>query len=157
MTVLPVQPWAPTSERHHLHKSLRICKIWSMQIRSNYRWWCKICGYRLLGTWRPRVKTLTLAEIICNSHTEVRGINCVCVCVCVYSVCWANSIGNGKDESDVASVRANYAMRKQCGIYYFEIKVISKGVDGHIGIGFCRRINSLDRFPGKWPCGYIMR
>ncbi|OAC99323.1 hypothetical protein MUCCIDRAFT_128160, partial [Mucor lusitanicus CBS 277.49] len=56
--------------------------------------------------------------------------------------------GNGKDESDVASVRANYAMRKQCGIYYFEIKVISKGVDGHIGIGFCRRINSLDRFPG---------
>ncbi|CAO0797610.1 unnamed protein product [Mucor circinelloides] len=60
----------------------------------------------------------------------------------------ANSIGNGKDESDVASVRANYAMRKQCGIYYFEIKVISKGVDGHIGIGFCRRINSLDRFPG---------
>ncbi|CAO3653548.1 unnamed protein product [Mucor fragilis] len=56
--------------------------------------------------------------------------------------------GNGKDESDVASVRANYAMRKQCGIYYFEVKVISKGVDGHIGIGFCRRINSLDRFPG---------
>ncbi|CEP11678.1 hypothetical protein [Parasitella parasitica] len=56
--------------------------------------------------------------------------------------------GNGKDESDVASVRANYAMRKQCGIYYFEVKIISKGVDGHIGIGFCRRINSLDRFPG---------
>lgn len=59
------------------------------------------------------------------------------------------SIGNGKDDSDVASVRANYAMRKQCGIYYFEVKVISKGVDGHIGIGFCRRINSLDRFPGN--------
>lgn len=58
-------------------------------------------------------------------------------------------IGNGKDDSDVASVRANYAMRKQCGIYYFEVKVISKGVDGHIGIGFCRRINSLDRFPGN--------
>ncbi|KAI8637255.1 hypothetical protein BD408DRAFT_424854 [Parasitella parasitica] len=56
--------------------------------------------------------------------------------------------GNGKDESDVASARANYAMRKQCGIYYFEVKIISKGVDGHIGIGFCRRINSLDRFPG---------
>jgi hypothetical protein len=40
-------------------------------------------------------------------------------------------------------------MRRQCGIYYFEIQVISKGIDGHIGIGFCRRINSLDRFPGK--------
>ncbi|KAG2231088.1 hypothetical protein INT48_003457, partial [Thamnidium elegans] len=36
----------------------------------------------------------------------------------------------------------------KCGIYYFEIKVISKGTDGHIGIGFCRKINSLNRFPG---------
>ncbi|KAI8095188.1 hypothetical protein BDF21DRAFT_447511 [Thamnidium elegans] len=56
--------------------------------------------------------------------------------------------GDGKDDSDVASVRANHAIRKQCGIYYFEIKVISKGTDGHIGIGFCRKINSLNRFPG---------
>ncbi|KAI9267035.1 concanavalin A-like lectin/glucanase domain-containing protein [Helicostylum pulchrum] len=56
--------------------------------------------------------------------------------------------GDGKDDSDVASVRANHAIRKQCGIYYFEIRVISKGMDGHIGIGFCRKINSLNRFPG---------
>lgn len=56
--------------------------------------------------------------------------------------------GSIKDDVEVASVRANHAMRRQCGIYYFELQVISKGVDGHIGIGFCRRINSLDRFPG---------
>lgn len=54
--------------------------------------------------------------------------------------------GNGKDDEDVSSVRANYTMRKQCGIYYFEIQIMSHG---KIGIGFCRRINSLDRFPGK--------
>ncbi|KAI7893566.1 concanavalin A-like lectin/glucanase domain-containing protein [Mucor mucedo] len=56
--------------------------------------------------------------------------------------------GDGKDGTEVASVRANHAMKKQCGIYYFEIQVISKGIDGHIGIGFCRNINSLNRFPG---------
>jgi hypothetical protein len=56
--------------------------------------------------------------------------------------------GNGKNDDEVSSVRANYAMRRQCGIYYFEIQVISKGTDGKIGIGFCRRINSLERFPG---------
>ncbi|KAI7906608.1 concanavalin A-like lectin/glucanase domain-containing protein [Cokeromyces recurvatus] len=64
--------------------------------------------------------------------------------------------GNGKDESEVSSVRANHAMRKQCGIYYFEIQILSKGVDGHIGIGFCRKLNSLDRFPGweEYSWGY---
>lgn len=39
-------------------------------------------------------------------------------------------------------------MKKQCGIYYFEVQIISKGIDGHIAIGFCRKINSLDRLPG---------
>ncbi|KAI8365430.1 concanavalin A-like lectin/glucanase domain-containing protein [Choanephora cucurbitarum] len=56
--------------------------------------------------------------------------------------------GSNKDDPEVSSARANYAMRRQCGIYYFEIQIISKGIDGHIGIGFCRRINSLDRLPG---------
>jgi hypothetical protein len=40
-------------------------------------------------------------------------------------------------------------VKKQCGIYYFEVQIVSKGVDGHIGIGLCRNINSLDRLPGK--------
>ncbi|KAI9480498.1 MAG: concanavalin A-like lectin/glucanase domain-containing protein [Benjaminiella poitrasii] len=56
--------------------------------------------------------------------------------------------GNGKDELEVSSARANHAMRRQCGVYYFEIQVLSKGIDGQIGIGFCRKLNSLDRFPG---------
>ncbi|KAI7870533.1 hypothetical protein BDF14DRAFT_1770984 [Spinellus fusiger] len=39
-------------------------------------------------------------------------------------------------------------MRPQCGIYYYEIEIISKGVDGHIGIGFCWPFSKLNRLPG---------
>ncbi|KAG0171165.1 hypothetical protein DFQ29_008975 [Apophysomyces sp. BC1021] len=39
-------------------------------------------------------------------------------------------------------------MRPQCGIYYFEMRVISKGDDGYIGIGFCGTDNKLNRLPG---------
>ncbi|ORE22321.1 SPRY-domain-containing protein [Rhizopus microsporus] len=56
--------------------------------------------------------------------------------------------GTGKDDIEASSVRANHSMKKQCGIYYFEVQIISKGIDGHIAIGFCRKINSLDRLPG---------
>lgn len=40
-------------------------------------------------------------------------------------------------------------MPRQCGIYYFEMRVISKGEDGFIGIGFCSGRNELDRLPGE--------
>ncbi|KAI8875257.1 SPRY-domain-containing protein, partial [Backusella circina FSU 941] len=56
--------------------------------------------------------------------------------------------GGDKEEDEASASRANHPMRKQCGIYYFEIKINSKGVDGHIGIGFCTKINSLNRLPG---------
>lgn len=59
------------------------------------------------------------------------------------------NIGPGKTESHAASVRANFPIRRQCGIYYFEMKVLSKGEDGFIGIGFCSGKNGLDRLPGK--------
>ncbi|KAI8391650.1 uncharacterized protein BYT42DRAFT_202909 [Radiomyces spectabilis] len=59
--------------------------------------------------------------------------------------------GPGKNESHAASVRANFPMRRQCGIYYFEFTVISKGEDGYIGIGFCSSQNELDRLPGWDP------
>ncbi|ORZ01158.1 concanavalin A-like lectin/glucanase domain-containing protein [Syncephalastrum racemosum] len=56
--------------------------------------------------------------------------------------------GPGKTESHAASVRSNFPMRRQCGIYYFEMQVLSKGEDGFIGIGFCSPENELDRLPG---------
>ncbi|KAI7891797.1 concanavalin A-like lectin/glucanase domain-containing protein [Mucor mucedo] len=57
-------------------------------------------------------------------------------------------LGPGQKESDAALVRANFPMRPQCGIFYFEMKVISKGNDGYIGIGFCCASNKLERLPG---------
>ncbi|KAI8146593.1 hypothetical protein BJV82DRAFT_599112 [Fennellomyces sp. T-0311] len=56
--------------------------------------------------------------------------------------------GAGKEDADISAVRANYPFRPQCGIFYYEVEIISKGVDGHIGIGFCWSSNSLDRLPG---------
>lgn len=40
-------------------------------------------------------------------------------------------------------------MRPQCGLFYYEMKVISKGDDGYIGIGFCAATNKLERLPGR--------
>ncbi|CAO3638217.1 unnamed protein product [Cunninghamella echinulata] len=57
-------------------------------------------------------------------------------------------IGPGKQEEHAGTVRSNFPMRPQCGIYYFEIFVKSKGDDGYIGIGFCSEKNKLNRLPG---------
>ncbi|CAO3642565.1 unnamed protein product [Cunninghamella blakesleeana] len=57
-------------------------------------------------------------------------------------------IGPGKQEEHAGTVRSNFPMRPQCGIYYFEIYVKSKGDDGYIGIGFCSEKNKLNRLPG---------
>ena len=38
--------------------------------------------------------------------------------------------GLGKNHKDAASIRATYPVPSACGIYYFEVKVISKGRDG---------------------------
>ncbi|CAO3665887.1 unnamed protein product [Rhizopus stolonifer] len=56
--------------------------------------------------------------------------------------------GPEKEDVEASSIKANHSMKKQCGIYYFEIEIMSKGVDGHISIGFCMMVNSLDRLPG---------
>ncbi|KAI8997559.1 hypothetical protein BDB01DRAFT_771549 [Pilobolus umbonatus] len=61
-------------------------------------------------------------------------------------------IGPGKSESHAALARSNFPMRSQCGVFYFEMRVDSKGDDGYIGIGFCSATNSLDRLPG-WDVG----
>ena len=39
-------------------------------------------------------------------------------------------VGVGKNPKDAASVRATHPIPAACGLYYFEIKVISKGRDG---------------------------
>lgn len=57
-------------------------------------------------------------------------------------------IGPGKQELHAALARTNFPMRQQCGLFYFEIHIQSKGEDGFVGIGFCRAENNLGRLPG---------
>lgn len=39
-------------------------------------------------------------------------------------------LGHGKNHKDAASVRATHPIPAACGIYYFEVKIVSKGRDG---------------------------
>ncbi|KAJ1917243.1 hypothetical protein H4219_003327 [Mycoemilia scoparia] len=57
-------------------------------------------------------------------------------------------VGPGKSDSDSGMVRTNNPMSPQCGIYYFEIEIITRGQNGFIGIGFSTHDAKLDRLPG---------
>ncbi|CAG8628009.1 4657_t:CDS:2 [Paraglomus brasilianum] len=59
-----------------------------------------------------------------------------------------NYTGSGKNDSDAAAIRANFPMPPQCGLFYFEVDIISKGREGFIGIGFCGKNVQLNRLPG---------
>ncbi|KAJ9646405.1 hypothetical protein H2199_002454 [Coniosporium tulheliwenetii] len=59
--------------------------------------------------------------------------------------------GLGKAHEEAASVRADHPMPRQCGIYYYEVTVVSKGKEGLIGIGFSGRRVNLNRLPGWEP------
>lgn len=57
--------------------------------------------------------------------------------------------GTGKNGAkDAAAVKADRHMPHQCGVYYFEIEILSKGQSGYIGIGFSGPEVSLTRLPG---------
>lgn len=56
--------------------------------------------------------------------------------------------GSGKNHKDAASVRATHPIPGACAIYYFEVKVISKGRDGYMGIGLSTFSVNLNRLPG---------
>ncbi|RIB24121.1 concanavalin A-like lectin/glucanase domain-containing protein [Gigaspora rosea] len=75
------------------------------------------------------------------------------------------------DDYKAAVVRANHPVPSECRIFYFEIKIINKGKNGMIGIGYCTKqsnkkiddsnyINNM-LMPGQeneendsWGCGY---
>jgi Ran-binding protein 9/10 len=62
------------------------------------------------------------------------------------------SIGVGKSHNDAASVRTTCPIPASCGLYYFEVKIISKGRDGYMGIGLTASSASnfkMNRLPGK--------
>lgn len=56
--------------------------------------------------------------------------------------------GVTKTQDEAASVRADHPMPKECGLYYFEVTVLSRGKDAFIGVGFSGRKVNLNRLPG---------
>uniref|UniRef100_A0A8C2JMG0 RAN binding protein 10 n=1 Tax=Cyprinus carpio TaxID=7962 RepID=A0A8C2JMG0_CYPCA len=64
--------------------------------------------------------------------------------------------GHGKNHKDAASVRAIHPIPAACGIYYFEVKIVSKGRDGYMGIGLSAQGVNMNRLPGwdKHSYGY---
>ncbi|XP_067003264.1 ran-binding protein 9 isoform X2 [Anabrus simplex] len=64
--------------------------------------------------------------------------------------------GHGKAHKDAASVRATHPIPAACGLYYFEVKIFSKGRDGCMGIGLSTHNVNMNRLPGwdKHSYGY---
>jgi hypothetical protein len=62
--------------------------------------------------------------------------------------------GPGKADSDAAAVRTDNPIPVSAGIYYFEVKIISKGRDGYISIGFQAASVPLSRLPGWEPLSW---
>ena len=56
--------------------------------------------------------------------------------------------GPGKSENDAAAVRANCCIPSNCGVFYWEVQILCKGRDGHIGIGVATGTFPLSRLPG---------
>ncbi|CCO26724.1 Ran-binding protein 10 Short=RanBP10 [Rhizoctonia solani AG-1 IB] len=57
-------------------------------------------------------------------------------------------------DKEAAAIRANHPMPAACGVYYFEVQIIEKGTQGHIGIGFSSRQVGLNRLPGWEPMSW---
>ncbi|EIN13456.1 SPRY-domain-containing protein [Punctularia strigosozonata HHB-11173 SS5] len=51
-------------------------------------------------------------------------------------------------ERDAAAARTNHPIPAACGVYYFEVEIVSKGAKGHISIGFSAAEVRLSRLPG---------
>ncbi|XP_043276773.1 ran-binding protein 9 [Venturia canescens] len=67
-----------------------------------------------------------------------------------------NYKGYGKTHKDAASVRTTHSIPAACGLYYFEVKIVSKGRDGYMGIGLSAHGVNVNRLPGwdKHSYGY---
>lgn len=64
--------------------------------------------------------------------------------------------GAGKQHNEAASVRTAHPIPAACGLYYFEVKIISKGKNGYMGIGLTTQQFRMNRLPGwdKQSYGY---
>ncbi|KAJ7226074.1 SPRY-domain-containing protein [Mycena pura] len=51
-------------------------------------------------------------------------------------------------DKDAAAARTTHPVPPACGIYYYEVDILSKGNKGHISIGFAGKEVKLSRLPG---------
>ena len=51
-------------------------------------------------------------------------------------------------EHEAAATRADNPIPRECGIYYYEVNIISKGKEGMIGVGYSAGNVSLEKLPG---------
>ncbi|KAJ7139527.1 hypothetical protein C8R44DRAFT_764701 [Mycena epipterygia] len=54
-------------------------------------------------------------------------------------------------DKDAAAARTTHPIPPACGIYYYEVNILSKGNKGHISIGFAGKDVRLSRLPGWEP------
>lgn len=59
--------------------------------------------------------------------------------------------GVTKSSDDAASIRTDHPVPRECGLYYFEVTVMSRGKEGEIGVGLSGRTTPLSRLPGWEP------
>lgn len=78
---------------------------------------------------------------------------CIWICYLLIILIFHESFlripGVGKSHNDAASVRTPYPIPAACGLYYFEVEIISKGRDGYMGIGLTAQNFKSNRLPGK--------
>ncbi|RKP15328.1 concanavalin A-like lectin/glucanase domain-containing protein, partial [Piptocephalis cylindrospora] len=56
--------------------------------------------------------------------------------------------GQGKKDTDAASIRADKSVPVGCPFFYYEVNILSKGRDGYIGVGWSAEGLNLNRLPG---------
>ena len=63
-------------------------------------------------------------------------------------------LGRGENPKDASAVRANAPIPRGCGVFYFEIHVMSRAKPSLLGIGICDKSVPLSRLPGWDPNSY---
>ncbi|KAI8586420.1 concanavalin A-like lectin/glucanase domain-containing protein [Geranomyces variabilis] len=56
--------------------------------------------------------------------------------------------GPGLTDAQAGSILSNHPIPPKCEVFYYEVEIISKGLDGYIGIGLCTLDMYLNRLPG---------
>ncbi|KZV74766.1 SPRY-domain-containing protein [Peniophora sp. CONT] len=59
-----------------------------------------------------------------------------------------NGYGIGSQSSDPGLARANHAVPPACGVYYYEVDILSKNAKAQISVGFTSSTNRLNKLPG---------